>query len=155
MLIHAKGNLLAMAAAGQFDVIAHGCNCFNDMGGGIAKQIAELYPMALQADMDYDATPAMKLANFSHTRVGPELGHQFVIANAYTQFEPGAGSFYNSALEISLRKIMLAFPGERIGVPYIGCGIAGGNQEEIVDIFKNFAIEVECRGGTLTLVEYG
>lgn len=155
MLIHDKGNLLAMAAAGQFDVIVHGCNCFNNMGGGIAAQIAKLYPMAEQADNDYDATPAMKLANFSQVRVGPELGHQFVIANAYTQFEPGSGSFYNSALEIALRKIMLAYPGERIGVPYIGCGIAGGNQEEIVDIFEKFAIEVECRGGTLTLVEFG
>ncbi len=27
-----KGDLLALADAGEFDIIMHGCNCFNVMG---------------------------------------------------------------------------------------------------------------------------
>ena len=34
-----KGNLIDMALAGAFDVIAHGCNCMNTMGKGLALQI--------------------------------------------------------------------------------------------------------------------
>ena len=37
MLKHATGDLLALAEAGEFDVILHGCNCFNTMGGGKHK----------------------------------------------------------------------------------------------------------------------
>ena len=31
-----KGDLIKSAKEGQFDVIIHGCNCFNTMGAGIA-----------------------------------------------------------------------------------------------------------------------
>ena len=34
-----KGCLIELAVEGNFDVIVHGCNCFNTMGAGIAKQI--------------------------------------------------------------------------------------------------------------------
>ena len=36
-----EGNLLDMAVNGDFDVIIHGCNCFCNMGAGIALQIME------------------------------------------------------------------------------------------------------------------
>ena len=44
MLKHTKGNLLDLAEAGLFDVVVQGCNCFNTMGGGIAREIRERYP---------------------------------------------------------------------------------------------------------------
>ena len=31
-----EGNLISLALAGNFDVIAHGCNCFCTMQSGIA-----------------------------------------------------------------------------------------------------------------------
>ena len=34
-----QGNLIALADAGQIDVLIHGCNCFCTMGAGIAKDI--------------------------------------------------------------------------------------------------------------------
>ena len=36
-----KGDLIEMALAGDFDVIAHGCNCFCKQRSGIAKQMVE------------------------------------------------------------------------------------------------------------------
>ena len=38
-LKHTKGNLLDLAEAGEFDIVVQGCNCFNTMGGGIAREI--------------------------------------------------------------------------------------------------------------------
>jgi len=36
-----KGDLIELTKLGEFDVIAHGCNCFCTMGAGIAPQMAE------------------------------------------------------------------------------------------------------------------
>ena len=41
-----KGDLLQMGKDGTFDIILHGCNCFNTMGAGIAAQIATKFPDA-------------------------------------------------------------------------------------------------------------
>ncbi len=37
------GNLIHLALAGEFDVVAHGCNCFCTMGAGIAPQMAKAF----------------------------------------------------------------------------------------------------------------
>lgn len=154
MLIHAKGNLLAMAQAGEFDVIIHGCNCNNDMGGGIAKQIAELYPEAKAADeeifMEFEDSPIQILGNVS---IAPtEDG--FHIVNGYTQLMGGSGTFSYAALELVLMKVAALYPNARIGIPYIGCGIAGGDQNKIVDMFELFALKAAKNGTTVTLVEF-
>ena len=38
-----QGDLIKLAIAGEFNVIAHGCNCMQNMGAGIAKQIAKKF----------------------------------------------------------------------------------------------------------------
>ncbi len=154
MLIHAKGNLLAMAQAGEFDVIIHGCNCQANMGGGIAAQIAELYPEAQAADeeifMDYEDSPIQLLGNVS---IAP-TDDGFHIVNGYTQLMGGAGTFSYAALELVLMKVAALYPNKRIGIPYIGCGIAGGDQNKIVDMFELFAVKAWKNGTTVTLVEF-
>lgn len=37
---------------GKDDVIVHGCNCFCNMGAGIALQVAKYYPEAKNIDYD-------------------------------------------------------------------------------------------------------
>jgi O-acetyl-ADP-ribose deacetylase (regulator of RNase III) len=37
-----KGDIIDIAKRGKFDVIIHGCNCFNTMGACIAKTIKNL-----------------------------------------------------------------------------------------------------------------
>jgi len=46
-----KGDLIALALSGKFDVIVHGSNCFCTMGAGIAKTIKETFPAAYRADL--------------------------------------------------------------------------------------------------------
>jgi O-acetyl-ADP-ribose deacetylase (regulator of RNase III) len=165
MLIHAKGNLLAMAQAGQFDVIVHGCNCQADMGGGIAAQIAAQYPRVQAADAQAHRNAGFPaaglLGNYSSVEVGygyehndPDNDYNFFIVNGYTQLNGGSGTFSYAALELVLMKVAAEFSGQRIGLPYIGCGIAGGDQNKIVDIFQLFAIKAAKDGTTVTLVEF-
>ena len=45
-----KGDLIKMAKAGQFNLIAHGCNCKCIMGKGIALTIKNEFPEAFKVD---------------------------------------------------------------------------------------------------------
>ena len=38
-----EGDLIKLAQQGKFDVITHGCNCFCQMGAGIAPQMAKAF----------------------------------------------------------------------------------------------------------------
>ena len=95
MLIHEKGNLIDMAEQGLFDIIVHGCNCFNTMGSGIAKEIRARYPEAYEADTRYDAQIGAtwrykKLGNYSSAVVSENM---FQIIIAYTEYSyNGSGS---------------------------------------------------------------
>ena len=54
------GDLIDLAADGEFDVIVHGCNCECIMGGGIAKQIKMSFPPAYKADCDVEPRRPMQ-----------------------------------------------------------------------------------------------
>jgi O-acetyl-ADP-ribose deacetylase (regulator of RNase III) len=158
MLKRAKGNLIDMAEAGEFDFIVQGCNCHNTMGSGIAKEIRERYPIAYEADTkaaEIWVTPVARLGNFSFA----VTDKNFVIINAYTQvdFMPrGVDHFEYEAFYIILKKLeTLAGEGVRFGFPYIGMGLAGGNPLRIVVLLENFAAKVSAKGGSVTLVEFG
>ena len=82
----ATGDLLVMAKAGRFDVIIHGCNCFCNMGAGIAKSIKKDFPAAFMADQQTAIADKTKLGSYSQARI--ELAEvAFVIVNAYTQYD--------------------------------------------------------------------
>jgi O-acetyl-ADP-ribose deacetylase (regulator of RNase III) len=154
-LKHAKGNLLDLAEAGLFDIVVQGCNCFNTMGGGIAREIRERYPAAALFDNETEKGDYNKLGNY--TVVYPEFTNgKFLIINAYTQYNMSQGTdvFEYIAFQLILEKLAFVYPGKRFGLPYIGCGLAGGEQETIVDMIDVFANRVTREGGTVTLVEF-
>lgn len=152
MLKHTKGNLLDLAEAGAFDIVAQGCNCFCTMGGGIAREIRQRYPMAAEADNKTLKGDYCKLGNWTAAFTG-----QFLIVNAYTQYNMSKGSdvFEYGAFQLILHKLAFVYPGKRFGLPYIGCGLAGGEQDTIVDMIERFAKLVARQGGTVTLVQFG
>lgn len=163
MLNYAKGNLIDMAEAGDFDVIVHGCNCHNVMGSGIAKEIRERYPQAYESDTRFHQWLACdyggsfiyeKLGSYTECMNGKET---FTIINAYTQvnFMPrGVDHFEYDSFALILRKLAVRFPDGNFGFPYIGCGLAGGDKERIVSMLDIFANEIYKTGGTVTLVEF-
>jgi len=153
MLKHAKGNLLDMAEAGEFDLVVQGCNCWNTMGGGIAREIAQRYPQAVLEDNETSPGDYNKLGNWTQARVHVA---GFDIINAYTQYNTSTGEdvFEYSAFALILQKLEHAFGDKRIGLPYIGMGLAGGKKEVIIPMIEYFATTVSAKGGSVTLVEF-
>lgn len=147
-----KGDLLEMGKNNEFDIIVHGCNCFNTMGGGIAYQIANKFPDAKLADDETVRGDAGKLGTYT---IG--MDGRLVILNAYTQYSMSKDSedvFEYIAFERVLNKIAHRFGSWRIGLPLIGMGLAGGDPERILPMIENFAKRVETKGGSVTIVEW-
>lgn len=136
-----KGDLLALAKAGEFDVIIQGCNCFHLMGAGIAKQIKDQFPVAYSADLTSAYGDARKLGTVT---VGSTM--TLFIVNGYTQFRPGRNVDY-AAIRRVFSTVKQLFEGRRIGYPKIGAGIAGGDWDIISKI-----IDEELEGEDHTLV---
>ena len=128
-----KGDLLQLADDGTFDVIVHGCNCFNTMGAGIALQIKNKYPAAWEVDKNTIKGHNDKLGTYTSAKVG-----DLTIVNAYTQYRPGLNDLKEnySAIHNVMKKIAVDFQGKRIGLPFIGAGLAGGDWNIIKDIIK-------------------
>lgn len=155
-LKHVKGNLLDLAEVGEFDIIVQGCNCFNTMGGGIAREIRERYPLAAAADEATIRGDYTKLGNWT-VGLNDLTDRKFIIINAYTQYNMSQGNdvFEYAAFELILQKLCHEYGNKRIGLPYIGMGLAGGDKEIILDMIEEFAYCVAQLGGTVTLVEFG
>ena len=150
-----KGNLIDLAEQGHFNIIVQGCNCFETMGSGIAREIKERYPQAYYADLKYStAGDYNKLGCYSVM-----IGKQFTIVNAYTQygFSRGSDVFEYTSFELILQKLAHKYPGCKFGFPLIGCGLAGGDKDRIVGMLEAFArmIDKSGAGGSVTLVEFG
>lgn len=152
MLNTTKGDLLEMGRNNEFDIIMHGCNCFNTMGGGIAAQIANQFPDARLADEETVRGDAGKLGSYT---IG--MSGRLVILNCYTQYHmsrEGEDVFEYLAFQRVLDKIQYRFGKWRIGLPMIGMGLAGGDPERIVPMLDRFAVNVTRQGGSVTLVEW-
>lgn len=143
-----KGDLVEMAKVGDFDVIVHGCNCYHSMTGGIARQLKETFPEISKSDEKTTYGDISKLGSFSSTIITLDSGKLLNIINAYTQYMPGRDVRYGAILE-SFIKINIAFPDKKIGIPKIGCGIAGGEWDIVEQI-----IDIPMKNKNLTVVEY-
>jgi len=154
MLKHTKGNLIDLAEQGEFDIIVHGCNCQNTMGGGIAKEIRARYPGAYDADClasQQWKNPVAKLGNFSSYTT-----FNFIVINAYTQvhYTPrGIDHFEYESFYLILKKLT-TLSKARFGFPYIGMGLAGGDKNRILTMLEDFAKVITEQGGSVTLVEF-
>lgn len=148
-----NGDLIALAKEGKFDIIVHGCNCWNTMGAGLARQIKTEFPDAWIADQQTLAGDKNKLGHYS---IG--MGGRLVIINAYTQYniakQAGEDVFDYHACYQVLNKISERFGKWRIGVPMIGMGLAGGDSARIMAMLENFAASMSAQGGLATLVKY-
>ena len=127
-----KGDLIDLFLEGKFDIIIHGCNCQQMMGAGIAGQIANRIPEAALADKLFEvANPIDKLSNYSYAIVRRNNTSPGIVINLYTQFLPGR-DLNENALLLGFTKLKHKLKTDSIiGIPEIGCGIAGGEWSEI------------------------
>ena len=157
-----NGCLISLALKGEFDVIAHGANCFCTMGSGIAPQMAKAFgcnnfekelehpgDINKLGTIDYNSGFINKEdKNFFMDYDGYFLNEdnlkEVVVVNAYTQYNYGKNHADGvqtpidyEALTLCMRKINNKFKGQHIGLPgLIGCGLAGGNPEIVKAIIK-------------------
>lgn len=129
-----SGNLIQLAYEGHFDVIVHGCNCFNTMGSGIASDIKRHFPTAYEADQRTLKGDRNKLGTYTYEII-PQFGkaENLFVVNAYTQYHYGKGGphFDYDAFDRVLMTLEHNFPNLRFGFPRIGSGLAGGDQDRI------------------------
>lgn len=140
MIEYVKGDLLKS----DCDIILHGCNCMHTMGAGIAKQIAEVYPEAYEADKTQSIRgDRNKLGDFTLAKsVNPFIEKKnVVIVNCYTQYDYGRDrnkvyADYN-AIKSVMEKIKITFPFGKIGMPKIGCNLANGDWNRVEHIINS------------------
>ena len=146
-----EGNLIKLAKQGKFDIIVHGCNCFNTMGAGIAKSIKDEFPEAWNVDQSTVRGEKSKLGTFS-IAVTPSV----IVVNAYTQYATSRGDdvFEYAKFEEVLASLYEKYKGAHFGLPLIGCGLAKGDESKILALIESFAIRVRGTGGQVTLVKF-
>lgn len=143
-----RGDLIALALAGEFDVIAHGCNCMCTMGAGIAVAVRKAWPAVYSADLRTAKADRAKLGTCTFAVV--EDG-ALTVVNAYTQFDyKGRGVKVDyDAVASCMEWIRHHHAGQRIGLPMIGAGLAGGDWSRIQVIIAS-ALD----GEDVTIVEF-
>lgn len=133
--------------AKNYDAIAHGCNCFNTMGAGIAAGIRHVYPEAYKADCETVKGDIKKLGNFTYAVHYWPDATTTIIFNMYSQYTYNASQrpFNYAAFEMCLLKTVpeLASNKYSIGLPLIGFGLAGGDLERIVKIIHDIYVANE------------
>jgi hypothetical protein len=108
--------------------------------------------MCAEIDRLTESGEYMKLGNWTEFDQGT-----FLILNAYTQYNMSTGEdvFEYAAFMLIIQKIIHQFGDKRIGLPYIGMGLAGGDKELILSQIEYLAEKIAEKGGTVTLVEFG
>lgn len=135
----------------EYDAIAHGCNCFCCMGGGIALGIKKTFPQAYNADLETSAGDIDKLGGYTFARqIWPDglKRKQTVIFNLYSQYSHDASikPLDYEALTLALRKYAAHARKNnwKVALPLIGYGLAGGDLNRIVHTMYFEMLGVDC-----------
>lgn len=135
-----KGDLVEAAKNGEVDYVLHGCNCFSTWGAGIALKLKIAFPAAYAADKDDYRSPIEKIGSYSSSRTD-----DLTIVNLYTQFDIGTGcrKFEYGSFKRALEQFEADFylGDKTIGVPLIGCGLAGATEHLVLEILEDYAVE--------------
>lgn len=116
----------------ELKYIAHGVNCQNKMGSGVAKALYEKFPEVKTSYHEfYDRYKSL------NWKPDDFLGHvnaaydkDKVILNIFTQEKYGydCKRYVNyAAIVEGFNRIRVRFKGQTIAIPKIGCGLAGGD----------------------------
>jgi O-acetyl-ADP-ribose deacetylase (regulator of RNase III) len=163
-----EGNLIVLAKQGHFDVITHGCNCFCTMGAGIAVDMrlnfdCDKFPMEApeyKGDMNKLGTIDYQVKNLildKPIKIGnlnllaPDFGgFPLVVVNSYTQYRYGSNHpdgmrkpVDYDAITLCFKKINHIFKGKSLGLPKIGCGLAGGDWNIVRQIIERELFDMD------------
>lgn len=154
------GDLIEAVKNGEVNVFAHGCNCHCAMGRGIAPLIKEAFPKMYAADLKTEKGDKAKLGTYTMAflKDGTVAGFNLYSQYGYTLRKQGLRDLDYNALYDALdqmKKVLQSFTDSsmadyKIGLPLIGCGLAGGNWRIVSRIIE----EVLVRDGGLDVTIY-
>jgi O-acetyl-ADP-ribose deacetylase (regulator of RNase III) len=144
-----SGDLIDLAKKGEFDVVAHGCNCFCTMGAGIAPQMANAFGCnEFPLENQKYSGDKEKLGKIDYETLFVNNKYLTVV-NAYTQYGFGGQPFDYDAFEKIVSEMNKVFKGMHIGLPKIGAGLAGGKWNVIKEMIQEGF--TDCK---VTVVKY-
>lgn len=156
-----KGNIIDMIERGEITATAHGCNCFHTMGSGIAKTFNEYTDgKLLEADKQTVYGDINNLGNYTSIDFNGvkffNIYSQYIHAGqfkgnrdglVYVNWVAVSNALFNVVTELSKNDDSV------LALPYIGCGLAGGEEESLIAILDEIS---ECEelfeGGKLTIL---
>lgn len=134
-----KGNLLDT----KIKCIAHGVNCQNVMGSGVAKAILTKYPEVKESYHNFCTEMTHKVINGPEDLLGMvgevQCSDGKLVYNCFTQENFGYdGEMYVSYIAVAKCFDLLnkEFGVKEIAIPKIGCGLAGGDWKKMKDIIN-------------------
>lgn len=162
------GDLVKLGLSGAFDAVCQGNNCWCIQGSGLAPQFvaafgSDQFPMEEQCyvgdinklgTIDYQTGKVVD-GKFEWAKSNNFFDDCLTVINCYTQFDLGRNHKDGKsvpvdyeAVTLCMRKINHIFKGKHIGIPQIGCGLAGGDwnmvkriiQTELKDCFVTVVI---------------
>lgn len=117
-------------------VVVHGCNAQGVMASGIAKTIRDKFPEVYTDYKSFEKSWQLRLGDVIYTTISDNL----VVASAITQQcygkDPSVVYVKYSAIQSALYEIATLFDDYEIHIPFIGGGLANGNRDTLLDIFK-------------------
>lgn len=142
MIKYVQGDLFDSGA----DLIAHGCNCRNGFGSGVAGIMAKKYPKAKHSFHEKYDEDGWKLGDVQFVRVH---GQQSYVANCATQhayLPRGVCHVDYDAVRTSMEKVKQFAKDKSLSVamPKIGAGLAGGDWSVIEKILEEVFFDYEA-----------
>jgi O-acetyl-ADP-ribose deacetylase (regulator of RNase III) len=143
----------------QFDAFAQGVNCQGLMGAGIAVPFRERWPEMYEEYKELCAKYRHILPGLLHTHNPDPVEEKVVdggitlvhlefpptVYNLFSQVQPGP----NGSYELLQRAAFLMLRDaeeqgfDRVGLPWIGCGIAGLAKHNVEHIFRELLTDSE------------
>jgi len=137
MIVTRQGDIFKALKKGEIDSIAHGCNCSNGFGSGMAAQVAKQYP---EVKKEYHEAYAKDLCKLGWVQLVPVDDGMFM--NCMTQQKyGGAGNdacyIDYEAIRTCMKALYVHAQHSKIGIPKIGAGLGGGNWNLIKGIISS------------------
>lgn len=133
------GDVIQAFISKDYDMLAHGCNCFHTMGAGIARKLSKKWPIILEKDKETSYGDINKLGDVCYVEVAPGK----IVANAYTQFSIGPNnglseeSIRNAFTNVFVHASISSIKRHKVCCPAVGMGLGGGDPNKILPILTD------------------